>query len=41
MLLFIAEFMYYQTKHASLNYNLFKVMYDYESIFDIHDTHRE
>jgi len=28
--------MYHQTKHSSLSYSFFKVMYDYESIFDIH-----
>jgi len=27
--------MYHQMKHSSLSCNLFKVMYDYESIFDI------
>ncbi len=27
--------MYYQIKHSSLNCSFFKVMYDYESIFDI------
>jgi len=27
---------YHQTKHSSLSCNLFEVMYDYESIFDIH-----
>ncbi len=36
MLLLIVEFMYYQTKHSSLNCSFFKVMYDYKSIFDIH-----
>jgi len=36
MLLLIVEFMYHQTKHASLSCNLFKVMYNYESIFNIH-----
>jgi len=36
MLLLIVEFMYYQMKHSSLNCSFFKVMYDYESIFDIH-----
>jgi hypothetical protein len=36
MLLFVIEFMYHQTKHFSLSCSLFKVMYDYESIFDIH-----
>ncbi len=35
-LLLVVEFMYYQTKHSSLSCSLFKVMYDYESIFDIH-----
>ncbi len=35
-LLFIVEFMYHQTKHFSLSCSLFKVMYNYESIFDIH-----
>ena len=35
-LLLIVEFMYHQTKHSSLSYSFFKVMYDYESIFDIH-----
>jgi len=34
-LLFIVEFMYHQMKHSSLSCNLFKIMYDYESIFDI------
>jgi len=34
-LLLIVEFMYYQIKHSSLNCSFFKVMYDYESIFDI------
>ncbi len=34
-LLLVVEFMYHQTKHSSLNCNLFKVMYDYKSIFDI------
>ncbi len=34
--LFIVEFMYHQTKHSSLSCSFFKVMYDYESIFDIH-----
>jgi len=28
--------MYYQMKHASLNCNFFKIMYDYKLIFDIH-----
>jgi len=28
--------MYYQTKHFSLSCSFFKVMYDYESIFDIY-----
>jgi len=28
--------MYHQMKHALLNCNLFKVMYDYKLIFDIH-----
>ncbi len=36
MLLLIVEFIYYQTKHASLSCSLFKIMYDYELIFDIH-----
>ncbi len=35
-LLFIVEFVYHQTKHASLSCSLFKVMYNYKSIFDIH-----
>ncbi len=35
-LLLIVEFMYHQMKHSSLSCSLFKVMYDYESIFDIH-----
>ncbi len=35
-LLFIVKFMYHQMKHASLSCNLFKIMYDYELIFDIH-----
>ncbi len=28
--------MYHQTKYSSLSCNLFKIMYDYKSIFDIH-----
>ena len=36
MLLFIVEFMYYQMKYALLSCNLFKIMYDYELIFDIY-----
>ena len=36
MLLLIVEFMYHQMKHSSLSYSLFKVMYDYKSIFDIY-----
>jgi len=28
--------MYHQMKHSSLSCSLFKIMYDYESIFDIH-----
>jgi len=36
MLLLVVEFMYHQMKHASLNCSSFKVMYDYELIFDIH-----
>ncbi len=28
--------MYHQTKHSSLSCSFFKVMYDYELIFDIH-----
>ncbi len=28
--------MYHQMKHSSLSCNLFKVMYDYKSIFNIH-----
>jgi len=28
--------MYHQMKHASLSCNLFKIMYDYKLIFDIH-----
>jgi len=28
--------MYHQIKHALLSCSFFKVMYDYESIFDIH-----
>jgi len=42
--LLIVKFIYHQTKHASLSCNLFKVMYDYKSIFDIHiknDTMKE
>ncbi len=35
-LLLVVEFMYHQTKHASLSCSLFKIMYDYKSIFDIH-----
>ncbi len=35
-LLLVVEFMYHQMKHSSLSCNLFKVMYDYKSIFDIH-----
>ncbi len=35
-LLLIIEFIYYQMKHASLSCSSFKVMYDYEFIFDIH-----
>ncbi len=35
-LLLIVEFIYHQTKHTSLNCSSFKVMYDYELIFDIH-----
>jgi len=35
MLLLVVEFMYHQMKHSSLSCNSFKVMYDYESIFDI------
>ncbi len=35
-LLLIVEFMYHQMKHSSLSCSLFKVMYDYKSIFDIH-----
>jgi len=35
-LLFIVEFIYHQTKHASLSCSSFKVMYDYEFIFDIY-----
>ncbi len=34
-LLLIVEFVYHQTKHSSLSCSLFKVMYDYESTFDI------
>ncbi len=36
MLLLVVEFMYHQTKHSSLSCSFFKVMYDYESIFDIY-----
>jgi len=36
MLLLIVEFMYHQAKHSSLSCSFFKVMYDYNSIFDIH-----
>ncbi len=35
-LLFIVEFIYHQTKHASLSCSFFKIMYDYESIFNIY-----
>ncbi len=35
-LLLVVEFMYHQMKHFLLSCSLFKVMYDYESIFDIH-----
>ncbi len=35
-LLLIVEFMYHQMKHSLLSCSLFKVMYDYELIFDIH-----
>jgi len=28
--------MYHQTKHSSLSCSFFKIMYDYELIFDIH-----
>ncbi len=35
-LLLVVEFMYHQIKHFLLSCSLFKVMYDYESIFDIH-----
>ncbi len=35
-LLFIVEFIYHQTKHASLSCSSFKIMYDYEFIFDIY-----
>ena len=35
-LLLVVEFMYHQTKHSSLSCSFFKVMYDYELIFDIH-----
>jgi len=28
--------MYHQVKHASLSCNFFKIMYDYELIFDIY-----
>ncbi len=33
--LLVVEFMYHQTKHSSLSCSFFKVMYDYELIFDI------
>ncbi len=36
MLLLVVEFMYHQTKHSSLSCSLFKIMYDYKLIFDIH-----
>jgi len=36
MLLLIIKFMYYQMKHSSLSCNFFKIMYDYESIFNIY-----
>jgi len=35
-LLLIVEFMYYHTKHSLLNCSFFKVMYNYESIFNIY-----
>ncbi len=35
-LLLVVEFVYHQMKHSSLSCSFFKVMYDYESIFDIH-----
>ncbi len=34
--LLVIEFMYHQMKHSSLSCSLFKIMYDYELIFDIH-----
>ncbi len=34
--LLIVEFIYHQTKHASLSCNLFKIMYDYKFIFDMY-----
>jgi hypothetical protein len=34
--LLIVEFVYHQTKHASLSCSFFKVMYNYKSIFNIH-----
>jgi len=34
-LLLIVEFIYHQAKHASLSCSFFKVMYDYDLIFDI------
>jgi len=36
MLLLIVEFIYHQMKHSSLSCSFFKVIYDYESIFDIY-----
>ena len=36
MFLLIVEFMYHQMKHFLLSCNLFKIRYDYESIFNIH-----
>ncbi len=34
--LLVVEFMYYQMKHSLLSCSLFKIMYDYKLIFDIH-----
>ncbi len=36
MLLLIVEFMYHQMKNSSLSCNSFKVIYDYESTFNIY-----
>jgi len=34
--LLVVEFMYHQTKHSSLSCSLFRIMYNYKLIFDIH-----